>query len=874
MAVTPVIESADCTVSGSNTESGSWAVSHPAAAFGDLLTFNVSWDDSTAVTSCTAPAGPNGEAATSIEGPTASASTEVRGQAWYYVAAGAWASGTLTFTPSASESWSATVVRVPAGEFDAVTPIGANASRASTGTAETTVLSPAFTAGSSDTDGRLVWFGYVDTDPLSATNPTGWTIRQRQDLGAVAHGIATRNAAVTSSESIAGGDTWAIAGDSWASIAYVVRAPVVGDVTLAPSSDSTDVNDWVDLVATVQYSSTPVPGMGVTAASDDTAVAVGVVGTGQIETTPSGTWGVTHSSPGGTSPLGATLTRATEDSSTTFHEGYWTGTDLALGAASKAIFAAVEIKKPVGRDYVKLVLDDGVGGGGITFNCATGAVASTLTSLGAIEYGARDLGSNWWVLWVRCTTTSTNEVIVAVGANNDSFSSYVGDGATYCDIGRVWTMWPDVTDASGEVTVRVIGRADGAADITATSLADTSGASTITVGSVAVALTGASVTASAGTVGVTRTQAVSGSAVTASTGTLTALVEYSAALTGSAATASAGAVSSVNAAALSGSGVTVSAGTVASERTVAASGSEVATAAGTVTAGSETVAELAGVEVTALAGDLAIAQSAGLLGAEAMTAAGSLTADTALAITGDEAAAAAGSVTAGPSAPLSGSEVESAAGSVATGSSVTLAGAEVTVDAGTISTVTDSSASLAGSSATASAGAVAPVSSAALTGAEVSTAAGTLSVSIGKDVSLELTGAAATCSAGSVGAGSALGLSGEAATTTAGTVGGYVDLGLTGIAVAGLIGQIYVGERLLIDIPHTRRIGPRVVSIGAARVGEERIAVSDERVGPHALSFGTSRVGMPRISFDTARVGSRRMQFGARRVGPRTLKGD
>lgn len=665
MAVTPVIEAGDCTVSGSDTASGSWAVSHPAAAFGDLLIFNVAWDDSTTTSSCTAPAGPNGETATSIEGPTASASTEVRGQAWYYVAAGAWASGTLTFTPSASESRSATVVRVPAGEFDAVTPIGANASRASTGTAETTVLSPAFTAGSSDTDGRLVWFGYVDADPLSATNPTGWTIRQRQDLGAVAHGIATRDAAVTSSESITAG-SWGIAGDSWASIAYVVRAPVVGDVTLAPSSDSTDVNDWVDLVATVEYASTPVPGMGVTAASDDTAVAVGVVGTGQIETTPSGTWGVTHSSPGGTSPLGATLTRATEDSSTTFHEGYWTGTDLALGAASKAIFAAVEIKKPVGRDYVKLVLDDGVGGGGITFNCATGAVASTLTSLGSIEYGARDLGSNWWVLWVRCTTTSTNEVIVAVGANNDSFSSYVGDGATYCDIGRVWTMWPDVTDASGEITVRVIGRDAGSADITAASLADSSAASTVTVGGVAVALTGSSSTSSAGTLSVTSTTAVTGAATTASAGTLTPTAAT--AITGSEVTASAGTLTPdvSYSVALTGAAVTVSAGTLSPEATAALAGEAATASAGTLAP--VVTAAASGAEVAAAAGTVGVAVEVAASGAEVTTAAGTLTpeteADITVALTGSAVTASAGTLSAAAVLGLTGSEVSADAGSL------------------------------------------------------------------------------------------------------------------------------------------------------------------------------------------------------------------
>jgi pimeloyl-ACP methyl ester carboxylesterase len=220
---TPVIEAANCTVSGSNTASTSWTVSHPNASTGDLLIWNIGWDDSTTVESITAPAGPNGETLISIAGPVASASTEVRGQSWYTVATGSWTAGTLTFTPSASESWTATVIRVPSGDFAPGIPIGASATRASAGVDETSVLSPAMTAGALDGGGRLVWFTIVDSDPLSATNPTGWTIRQSQDLGAVAHGIATRDSAVTNSESIAGGVEWTIAGDSWASIAYVVR---------------------------------------------------------------------------------------------------------------------------------------------------------------------------------------------------------------------------------------------------------------------------------------------------------------------------------------------------------------------------------------------------------------------------------------------------------------------------------------------------------------------------------------------------------------------------------------------------------------------------------------------------------------------------
>lgn len=59
-----------------------------------------------------------------------------------------------------------------------------------------------------------------------------------------------------------------------------------------------------------------------------------------------------------------------------------------------------------------------------------------------------------------------------------------------------------------------------------------------------------------------------------------------------------------------------------------------------------------------------------------------------------------------------------------------------------------------------------------------------------------------------------------------------------------------VAGTLTVDLPHTRRVGPRV------------------------MSFGVTRIGARRMSFGSARIGPRRMQFGVRRIGPRTIKGD
>ena len=219
----PLIEAGDCTVGGSNTAGATWAVPHPAASTGDLLIWNIAWDDSISVTDVTEPSGANGETLSEINAtPIYSNSTEVGGKCWWTICTGAWTQGTLTFTPSATESWTSTVIRVPAGEFDAADPIGNVLTRSSANTTDTTVENPVGDLASNDGGGRLVWFAFVDADALSGTNPSGWTIRQAQDLGAVAHGIATRDAQTTSSETVAE-TTWGIAGDSWGGISYVVR---------------------------------------------------------------------------------------------------------------------------------------------------------------------------------------------------------------------------------------------------------------------------------------------------------------------------------------------------------------------------------------------------------------------------------------------------------------------------------------------------------------------------------------------------------------------------------------------------------------------------------------------------------------------------
>lgn len=232
MATVPVIEASDVTAT-SQVDATSWPVNFPDASTGDLLIACVIWDDSANVTSVTTPTGPNGETFTSIQGPRASANTEMRMQVWYTIATGSWTAGTLTFTPSAQEQAHAYVIKVLAGEFDSATPIGASSGASSATTSETDIVSPAFSAGASDTDGRLVIMNGADGTGDITIPGAGYTsIASASPTTAV--NIMTRDAGVTSAESIAASTSTLAVADSWASIAFIVRPAQTTASTVTP----------------------------------------------------------------------------------------------------------------------------------------------------------------------------------------------------------------------------------------------------------------------------------------------------------------------------------------------------------------------------------------------------------------------------------------------------------------------------------------------------------------------------------------------------------------------------------------------------------------------------------------------------------------
>lgn len=224
------------TESGNNTASTSWGITFPVASTGDLIIVNLAWDDSTNVTSVSAPSGPNGETFSNIQGPQASNSTNNRGQCWYTVATGSWSAGNLTFTPNASEQWTATVIKVPSGEFDSTTPIGASNYLASTTTSNPSL--PSLTAGSTDGGGTVVGFISSDVDDADGT-VSGWTTQVSTDRGAIGIDIVTRDTTATNSESISSASGWTYpSARSWVSFIYIVRALANDPPTVSLSSPS------------------------------------------------------------------------------------------------------------------------------------------------------------------------------------------------------------------------------------------------------------------------------------------------------------------------------------------------------------------------------------------------------------------------------------------------------------------------------------------------------------------------------------------------------------------------------------------------------------------------------------------------------------
>jgi hypothetical protein len=227
VATSPPIDSSYCTNSGNDTATTSWAISRPAQAAGDLIICLLASD--AYVEHQTLPGGPNGETAITITNTFGGSAQRM--SIWYWVASAAATAGTVTVTPSATEQWTATVVRVPAGEFDATTPIHdfGTAGRVNRSTNTLIVSSAAVTVptGAGDEDARLCFWAAIDREATDST-PTGWTNHANIDRGQVGGVFATRDAAVYEGEEVPSYEWTIPLVDTSSSVVWLVRAPVGG----------------------------------------------------------------------------------------------------------------------------------------------------------------------------------------------------------------------------------------------------------------------------------------------------------------------------------------------------------------------------------------------------------------------------------------------------------------------------------------------------------------------------------------------------------------------------------------------------------------------------------------------------------------------
>jgi len=222
---TPVIEAGDVQAdSGGATTSPD--PEHQAYVAGDLLIQFLGGDDDLATDSLTAPAnGPNGETLiVSSVGSGGHATTGPVTGVIAWVGNDTVAAGTLTWARGNAESWSGRCIKIPAGEFDSVTPIGTvSTHQGNSDSSGTTAPTPTMTAGASDGSGKILVCICVDLITFTGT-VSGWTILQNIDDGGQGCGVVVRDAAASNSESISSVD-YTVANDSSSCIGLIVRDP-------------------------------------------------------------------------------------------------------------------------------------------------------------------------------------------------------------------------------------------------------------------------------------------------------------------------------------------------------------------------------------------------------------------------------------------------------------------------------------------------------------------------------------------------------------------------------------------------------------------------------------------------------------------------
>lgn len=237
-----VIDSGDTTNDSYNTTTTNIDITLPAFSSGDLVIISYSLWNNSGTPTVTWANGPNGETVTDIvNGYGASGNDGLQLCIGYFIATANYAGGDMANDSTNSTRWAGAITVVPAGEFDADTPIGAKGGGANSASDVTDITFAGFSAGSTDGGGKLLVVSGADQDPFNATMPSGYTLLETVDGGRGVILLATRDTNITNSETIATAvfDLNGAGADAMAVYGFIVRTapPVNNEVYISTSSN-------------------------------------------------------------------------------------------------------------------------------------------------------------------------------------------------------------------------------------------------------------------------------------------------------------------------------------------------------------------------------------------------------------------------------------------------------------------------------------------------------------------------------------------------------------------------------------------------------------------------------------------------------------
>ena len=213
-----ILTPSSCTNSGNNTASTAWTVQVPAQVPGDLIICHLVSDAD--VTHGTLPGGPNGETAVILEDARSDGAAGVRVSVWYWIATGTNAAGSRIVTPSATEQWQATVVRIPSGSYDSATPLQYSNNYLAGSSAA--IVSPTLVPARAGA--RPIFWAGIDADTVTGISQqagTTWTLLANVDVGAVTGVLAYRENLTAVSATVTSGNLSG-ASDNYVSVGYLV----------------------------------------------------------------------------------------------------------------------------------------------------------------------------------------------------------------------------------------------------------------------------------------------------------------------------------------------------------------------------------------------------------------------------------------------------------------------------------------------------------------------------------------------------------------------------------------------------------------------------------------------------------------------------